>query len=311
MAVSTRLIRRRIKSITNTRKITKAMELVAASKMRKAISAVLATRPYANSAWRAIEEIAKVTDPSVHPLLRQKTVRSRQLVIIFTSDRGLCGGINGRMFRSILEFLKQRDPNLVDFVAVGKKGQQTLKRQTRSIIAAFPNPPHNPRLTEIQPIARLAIDDYVSDVYDSVFLAFTDYRSAMTQEPLIRRLLPIAKVKELGDIESSLSGVQKPARSGAEDLNIVPQSSHEYVFEPSPEKVLDAMLPRLVETQIYQALLESLASEHSARMLAMRSASDSATDMVNGLTLSLNQARQAGITMEIAEISSGKAALEK
>jgi len=311
MAMSTRLIRRRIKSIVNTRKITKAMELVAASKMRKAISSVLATRPYANSAWRAIEEIAKVTDPSVHPLLKQKTAAGRQLVIVFTSDRGLCGGINSRMFRAILEFLRQRDPGRVDFVAVGKKGQQALRRQTRSIVAAFPNPSHNPRLTEIQPIARLAIDDYVRDAYDSVFLAFTDYRSAMTQEPLIRRLLPIAKVKELGDIEPRLAGVQKPGRSGAEDLNLVPQTGYEYMFEPSPEKVLDAMLPRLVETQIYQALLESLASEHSARMMAMRSASDSATDMVDGLTLSLNQARQAGITMEIAEISSGKAALEK
>jgi F-type H+-transporting ATPase subunit gamma len=311
MALSTRLIRRRIKSIVNTRKITKAMELVAASKMRKAISAVLATRPYANSAWRAIEEIAKVTDPTIHPLLKKNTAADRQLVIVFTSDRGLCGGINSRMFRAILEFLGARDAAKVDFVAVGKKGQQYLKRQRCRIVATFPNPSHNPRLTEIQPIARLAIDDYVRSAYDAVHLAFTDYRSAMMQEPLIRRLLPIAKVKELGNIEPRLSGVQVPGKSGAEDLRIEPDTAYEYLFEPSPETVLDAMLPRLVETQIYQALLESLASEHSARMMAMRSASDSATDMVNGLTLTLNQARQAGITMEIAEISSGKAALEK
>lgn len=311
MALSTRLIRRRIRSIVNTRKITKAMELVAASKMRKAISSVLGTRPYANSAWRAIEEIAKVTDPTSHPLLKKNTASGRQMVIVFTSDRGLCGGINSRMFRTIMEFLRQRDLSKVDFVAVGKKGQQALKRLRAGIVAAFPNPSHNPRLTEIQPMAKLAMDDYVRGAYDAVHLAFTDYRSAMTQEPLIRRLLPIAKVKELGDIEPRLPGVQAPERSGAEDLRIEPETAYEYLFEPSPENVLDAMLPRLVETQIYQALLESLASEHSARMMAMRSASDSATEMVDGLTLTLNQARQAGITMEIAEISSGKAALEK
>ena len=308
MAVSTRLIRRRIRSIVNTRKITKAMELVAASKMRKAVAGVLATRPYANSAWRAIEEIAKVTDPTAHPLLKRRTGSGRKLVIMFSSDRGLCGGINSRLLKAVLEFLAPLGPERVDLVTVGKKGQQALKRRGLNLVATFPNPARDPRLTEVQPIARMAIDDFIAERYDEVWLAFTDYRSILVQEPLLRRLLPIARVRELGDIGPAQSAPAE--KSQAEDLNLTPVD-YEYVFEPSPEKVLDAMLPRLVETQIYQALLESLASEHSARMAAMRSASDSAAEMIGGLTLSLNQARQAGITMEIAEISSGKAALEK
>jgi len=307
MAVSTRLIRRRIKSIVNTRKITKAMELMAASKMRKAIASVLATRPYADAAWRAVEEIAKVTDPSAHPLLKRKSLSGRTLVVLFSTDRGLCGGVNSRMLKAVMEFIGQRDPARLDFVAIGRKGQTALKRRGLNLTASWPHPAHNPRLTEVQPIARLAIDDFIKDAYDEVYLAFTDYRSTMVQEPLIRQLLPIARVKELGEI-GALPGSKE--KSLAEDLRLK-TDTYEYLFEPSPETVLDVMLPRLVETQIYQALLESLASEHSARMVAMRAASDSAADMISGLTLALNQARQAGITMEIAEISSGKAALDK
>ncbi len=312
MAVSPRLIRRRIKSITNTRKITKAMELVAAAKMRKAISGVLATRPYAEAAWRAVEEIARRADASTHPLLRQDRAAGRALVILFTSDRGLCGGINSRMAKKLLEFLSGRDPRQFDFVAVGKKGQQLLGRRGFNLVASFNNPAHNPRLTEIYPIARIAMDDFVSGKYGAVFLAFTDYRSSLVQEPIVRQLLPIVRVAELGEIGRGLGKGGAPAggHSGGEDLKVA-GSGGEYLFEPSPQDVLNIMLPRLVETQVYQALLESLASEHSARMMAMRSASDSANDMISQFTLMLNQARQAGITMEIAEISSGKAALEQ
>lgn len=311
MAVSPRLIRRRIKSITNTRKITKAMELVAAAKMRKAIAAVLATRPYAEAAWRAVEEIAQRADTSAHPLLRQQQAADRILVILFTSDRGLCGGINSRMTKRLLEFLRDRDAARVDFVAVGKKGQQLLGRRGLNLVASFANPAHNPRLTEIFPIARIAMDDFIAGDYDSVHLAFTDYRSSLIQEPLIRQLLPISRVSELGDIARRAVGAGSDEKSGGEALNLTSAHGGEYLFEPSPEAVLRTMLPRLVETQIFQALLESLASEHSARMMAMRTASDSANDMIGQFTLMLNQARQAGITMEIAEISSGKAALEQ
>jgi F-type H+-transporting ATPase subunit gamma len=303
MAVPTRLIRRRIRSITNTKKITKAMELVAAAKMRRAISSVLATRPYANSAWRAVEEIAKTSDPSAHPLLKPGA-SPRTLVILVSTDRGLCGGINSRLFRALAEFSSGRD---CDFVAVGRKGLSWLKRRSLPVVASFSDLGHNVRSSETAPIAKLSMDDFTSGKYGSVWVAFTDYRSTMRQDPMVRRLLPIARVEVLGEVEGAVKGVEKPAETKGESFS---SSRLEYLFEPSAAEVLSNMLPRLVEVQVYQAVLESVASEQSARMMAMRSASDAAVDMISSLTLTLNQARQAGITMEIAEISSGKAALE-
>ncbi len=307
MAVSPRTIRRRIKSVTNTRKITKAMELVSASKMRRAVAAVLATRPYAESAWRAVSEIAKVTDPTLHPLLAAKGGAKRVLLVVFTSDRSLCGGYNAQMLRATAEFLRGQG-NEVDIVAVGKKGQAMLARTKKQLVAAFEGLTNNPRITDIRTIADIAIGDFTAHKYDSVQIGFTDYRSALVQKPVIRQLLPIVRIGELGTVNEAAAG-QAP-RSGGQDMETTPGGATEYLFEPSPRAVLDQMLPRLVEAQIYQALLESSASEHSARMMAMRSASDAASDMIDDLTLTYNQARQAGITREIAEISSGKAALE-
>jgi F-type H+-transporting ATPase subunit gamma len=305
MASSTRLIRRRIKSVTNTRKITKAMELVAAAKMRKAVASVLATRPYAEAAWRAIRELAKVTDPTLHPLLREREGTGRALVVLYSSDRGLCGGFNAQLLRSFGKFLAGRTAP-VDVITIGRKGQDAARRRGLNVIATFTDLSNNPRVTDIRPIADIAIGDFIKKGgYDEVLLAFTDYRSAMTQVPHVVQLLPIVRIEGLGDVSEAvaegLAAKEAKASGGA----------NEYVFEPSPEKVLDVMLPRLVEAQIYQALLESSASEHAARMMAMRSATDAAEEMIGDLTLTYNQARQAGITREIAEISSGKAALEK
>ena len=309
MPVSTRIIRRRIKSVTNTRKITKAMELVAASKMRRAIASVLATRPYAEAAWRAVAEIAKVSDPTLHPLLaKSREKRSgRVLLVVFTSDRGLCGGFNAQLLREVAGFLRTTKDEL-DIVAVGKKGQGALLRMQKRIIAAFADLTNNPRIADVKTIADIAISDFVGRKYDAVHMAFTDYRSALVQKPIVRQLLPIVRIGELGTVEEAAAGTPLP-RGGTEGPP-GEEGTYEYLFEPSPEQVLDMMLPRLVESQIFQALLESSASEHSARMMAMRSASDAASDMIDDLTLTYNQARQAGITREIAEISSGKAALE-
>jgi F-type H+-transporting ATPase subunit gamma len=309
MAESPRTIRRRIKSVTNTRKITKAMELVSASKMRRAVSSVLATRPYAEAAWRAVSEIAKVTDPTLHPLLAssKKSGAERVLLIIFTSDRSLCGGYNAQILRSAAEFLKRKG-DAVDIVAVGKKGEAALARTKKNLVAAFEGLSNNPRITDIRTIADLAIGDFTAGKYDAVHIAYTDFRSALVQKPIIRQLLPIIRIGELGTVDEAREG--HPQRSGGQDMKETPGGPTDYLFEPSPQAVLDQMLPRLVEAQIYQALLESSASEHSARMMAMRTASDAASDMIDDLTLTYNQARQAGITREIAEISSGKAALE-
>ncbi len=304
MSLSPRLIRSRIKSVTNTRKITKAMELVSAAKMRKAVSSVLATRPYAESAWRAITELAKVTDPTNHPLLKKNSGTGKILVIIISSDRGLCGGFNSQLLRQFSAFSgKQKEK--IDVIAIGKKGQGALRRRGSPIIAAFSDLSNTPRVTDMRPIASLAIGDYVSAQYDAVWLAYTDFRSALTQIPKVRELLPIVGIEGFGEIRDAVHEAERQTKEvgGGQKL--------EFLFEPSPQAVLDTMLPRLVESQIYQALLESSASEHAARMMAMRSATDAANDMIDDLTLTYNQARQAGITREIAEISSGKAALEK
>ncbi len=308
MASSTRLIRRRIKSVANTGKITKAMELVAASKMRKAVSAVLATRPYADAAWRAIREMAKVTDPTAHPLLRRNTGAGKILVVVFSSDRGLCGGFNSQLVRAVAQFLGTRIDK-IDLLTVGRKGQDALRRRGGRIVATFTELANNPTFDATRPIADLAIRDFTAGAYDAVHVAYTDYRSALTQKPTVSQLLPVVRIDGLGEVNDAIQGIEKSGASAAGSL-VVNQPGYEFVFEPSPEQVLDLMLPRLVEAQIYQALLESSASEHAARMMAMRTASDSAADMLSALTLTYNQARQAGITREIAEISSGKAALE-
>jgi len=301
MAISPRTIKRRIKSVTNTRKITKAMELVAASKMRKAVAAVLASRPYAEAAWAAVGEIARTApaDAPLHPLLAPRAEVKRVLLVVFTSDRGLCGGFNAQILKEVAAFLKTAPADL-DVVAVGKKGQGALQRLKRTIVAAFAGLTNAPRFAEVRTIADLATRDFLAGKYDRACIAFTDYRSALIQKPIIRQLLPIVRIGELGEV----------GKAAEEGKKAAPGAAVEYTFEPSPRAVLDQMLPRLVEAQVWQALLESAASEHSARMMAMRTASDSAGDMIDDLRLTYNQARQAGITREIAEISSGKAALE-
>lgn len=306
MAVSPRLIRRRIKSVTNTRKITKAMELVAAAKMRKAVSSVLATRPYARSAWQAIQQIAKSSDTDLHPLLSSRDTSGRSLVILITSDRGLCGGFNGQMFRKIAAFVDE-DKGGLDFVTIGRKGQDACKRFGYTVIATFTDMANNPSVTDVRPVADIAIKDFTDGKYDKVYLAFTDYISALVQTPMVSQLLPLMRIEGLGEASDALFGVETEESLTDDGSDTV---SAEFLFEPSPREVLDVMVPRIVEAQVYQGILESSASEHSARMMSMRSASDAASEMIDDLTLTYNQARQAGITAEIAEISSGKAALE-
>jgi F-type H+-transporting ATPase subunit gamma len=299
MPASPRIIRRRIRSVTNTRKITKAMELVAAAKMRKAVASVLATRPYADAAWRAVADLAGVATQAQHPLLTARNGGGKTLLILFSSDRGLCGGFNNQLLRQVFKFVVQR-PGRVDVAASGRKGIDGLRRGDIPVVAALTGLSNAPRFTDIRPFADIAMKDFMKGTYDEVYLAYADYRSALTQVPTVRRLLPLTgPIAGLGEAGKAVAA--EPSRT----------STAEYLFEPSPQAVLDAMLPRLIEAQVWQALLESSASEHAARMLAMKSASDAADDLVDGLTLAYNQARQAGITREIAEISSGKAALEQ
>jgi F-type H+-transporting ATPase subunit gamma len=291
MALQTRSIKRRLKSVRNTKKITKAMELVAGSKMRKAVNAVTGGRPYSSLAWATVASIAKNIETDLHPLLKRKSGPPKSiLLLLITSDRGLAGGFNSNVVKAAASILKQYGPEVrIDAVCVGKRGADAMKRLGRPVIASFVNVTNNPRFEDILPIGRLVVDEFLKGSYDRVIIAYTDFVSALTQKPVTVELLPLKK--EAGETDEEGETV-------------------DYNFEPSPKEVLDRILPRIVETKVYHAVLESTASEHSARMMAMRNASDSASDMIDSLNFTFNQARQAGITQEIAEISSGKAALE-
>lgn len=302
MALQTRAIKRRIKSVKNTRKITKAMELVAGSKMRKAVSSVLGTRPYARLAWDTVLRIGTVTDTTMHPLLRRHANVQSVLLVLLTSDRGLAGGFNSNMIRRTFQVLGAIGPGVsVDVISIGKRGADAMRRANRPIMASFTDITNNPKFEDVLPIGRMIVEEFEKGKYQKVVLAYTDFVSALTQKPVILDLLPLGTPEDTETIGSVDNEPKETNTTG---------TKQEYSFEPSPLTVLDRMLPRLVETMVYQAVLESAASEHSARMMSMRSASDAAGEMIDALTFTFNQARQAGITQEIAEISSGKAALE-
>jgi F-type H+-transporting ATPase subunit gamma len=297
MGVNTKAINRRIKSVVNTKKITKAMELVAASKMRKAVAAVLASRPYAQMAWSLVTRLEQRGEDA-HPLLvRSKSERT--LAILVTSDRGLCGGFNAQVLRVASEFVRAKPQESVDFIAIGKRGEAWIKRRRLPLKASFGDVLAGgaPPVSKIRPLARMAKNGFVDGSYGEVTIIYTDFVSSILQKPRHKTLLPLKRDSELGEVV------------GHSEIHPNAKVNEEYVFEPDPRTVLDQLLPRVAEAQLYQAMLESLASEHSARMLAMKNATDSATDMIDDLRLSFNQARQAGITQEIAEISAGRAAL--
>lgn len=301
MSVSPRLIRRRIKSIGNTRKITKAMELVAASKMKRAVQMTLSSRAYAQTATEIIESIMRIVDPSLHPMLIGKRgeegmtrgKKLKTLVIACASDRGLCGGFNTQTIKSLYEFLVTRPEDDISLIAVGRRAARAIARTNHRMTAAFEAISNAPSFSAAKPVGALAVQQFLSGEVDRVFIAYMDYKSALRQVPTVSQVLPIIPETELEQV------ARTEISEGASIL-----------FEPNPSRVLQDLLPKLIETRIYQALLESAASEQSARMMAMRSATDNATSMLEDLTLTYNQARQAGITQEISEISAGKAAIE-
>lgn len=302
MPANTRDIKRRIRAIGNTKKITKAMELVAASKMRRAVQAVLATRMYANTAWSIVNELAQTVDRTKHPLLVEKEEVKTLGLLLIVSNRGLAGSFHRDLVEesaSYIAKLKAVYPEMkTKVVLVGKKGRDIYAKHRHEITAEFEKSEVAHSVIDISPIARLVIDDYTKGQFDRVAVCYTDYLSSMKQEPHVMELLPI--------------GV-RDARLGAITKDEIKNGNHElpeFLFEPSADEVLDSMLYRLTELQIFQALLESNASEHSARMMSMRQASDAASDMIDDFTLLYNQARQASITTELADISGGRAALE-
>jgi len=291
------------------------MEMVSAAKMRKAVGAVHNTRLYAHLGRELMEHLAHLDEPNV-PLMEHRPVK-KVLAIVISSNRGLCGSFNSNLFRKTKQLFADK-ANLgayrngridhekgdeefdIDIIAVGKKSVLFGKKNKHDVIAAFDTLSEKPTYEELRPIAHLAMDAFKEQVYDKVVVSFTEYKSSLVQEAKVRQLLPLSS-RELEKMTSQF---------GEEDALDEPYPIEGYLFEPDLDVIINIVLPQLVEIQLYQAVLESSASEHSARMVAMKNASENANDMIYDLQLTYNKARQAAITQEIAEIAGGATALE-
>lgn len=294
MAESSREIKRRIKSVKNIGQITKAMELVSAAKMRKAQQAAAASRSYSKLTSELLTNLLPRASQANHPLLKRVVTgddaatviqKHRSLIILLSSDKGLAGPLNANVISQALKLAKQEGSNKVDFIAVGKKGLDVLKRTGQNIVGVFNSVDRNVSTLDARPIIRIAINDFLNFTYDKVFVVYTDFISTLVQKPNVLQILPLT----VGSSNDNLS---------------------EYAFEPDPDEVMDNLIQRYIEFALFQCMQEAIASEHSARMVAMRNANQSASDLTDDLTLSANQARQAGITRELSEISAAKIAME-
>jgi F-type H+-transporting ATPase subunit gamma len=295
------------------------MEMVSAAKMRRSVANVLAIRPYAHSAWSVLTNLVRAFEEHREGLLEVREVKS-VLIIAITSNRGLCGSFNAQVVKKIRDEIanpeklkinrigrKRLDSSVpndqlkIDFITIGKKGETIIRKLGKDIIATFPDLTYLPKIENVRSVGKIAVDDYLAKKYDKVAVIYTDFISAINQKTKIRQILPISKM----DLEKQIAEMDALASEmGLKEPKL------EYKIEPSPKEVLDHIFPRLIEMQIYHAILESNASKESARMIAMRNATDAAGEMSDNLTLAYNQLRQSKITQEIAEISAGKATLE-
>jgi F-type H+-transporting ATPase subunit gamma len=280
---SLRDIRRRIRSVRNTAQITRAMQMIAGARMRRAQERVLASRPYAEAVRVMLGELAQQRgEGDVHPLLQVRPER-RVGYVVYTSDRGLAGGLNSNTLRRAAEeILGHRTES--EIVTLGRKGQDFFTRRGRRLMATFTGISERANYMDIVPAARVVMDAYTDQTVDAVYLIYPRFVSTLVQAPTVTPLLPL-----------------QPLEGGGTPL--------EFIIEPNPEAILNALLPRYVEVQLYQTLLETSASEQSARLVAMRNATENANELVGALTLSYNKARQASITKEISEIAGAAEAL--
>jgi len=283
---STRDIRRRIKSVKNTRQITKAMELVAASKMKRAQSAALAGRPYAQLMADMLGALAGRVDESLHPFLVKREVKVRGILLV-TTDKGLCGPLNANLFKLVLEI---KAP--AKYVAIGRKGTQFLSRIKRDLVADFSVNDRVP-FGEVRTVVEFMMKMYLEGTIDTLEVVYPRFKNTLVQEPVIRPLLPLTNVKDF------IHHLRADAGGGADKFS----DDRDMLFEPGAQQVLEALLPFYVNRYVYQLILSAKASEHSSRMVAMKTAKDNATKLIGDLTLEYNKARQAGITQEILEIA--------
>lgn len=285
------IIKRRIRSVTNTRQITKAMELVSASKMKRAQEAVLRSKPYIAAIRDVIRQLFSATHPEIHPFFTNRTIKS-ELIIVVSSDRGLAGAYNSNILRALLTRLQaNRETDIVNrVIALGNKAAQLASLlETVTLEGIYVNMPTEPTSVDVRPISKKAMSLYLQRSVDRVVIITTEYHSTLHQEVSIRQILPMS-----------------PSKNIASD-----DHAKEVFFEPSPDEVLSEILPRFIEAEIFQLILEANASEHSMRMMAMKNASDNAQSLVEDLTQHYNSARQAAITQELAEISSGTEAIQQ
>ncbi len=288
-----REVRRRIGSIRNIAQITRAMQMVAASRMKRAQDAILAARPYSDELRDALARVAAAVDAEVDPLLARRPVRRVGLVMIST-DRGLVGSLNANAVRAVLRHVTEvaagpDDARVeVSAITVGRKGRDSLRRAGVPIAAHFAQLGDRPTFADVTPIARLVTEDFLAGTYDSIEIAYSTFVNTLSQRPVVRTVLPVER-PTMGEQET--------------------ETNDEYLFEPSPQVVLGRLLPHFVAIDIYRAVLENRASEQSAQMVAMRSATDNAHELIDELTLVYNKTRQANITREMTEIASGAEAL--
>ena len=277
-------IRRRIRSVRNMQQITKAMKMVSAFKLRKAQTKLIAARPYVRQLVGVLERLAQVPvdAEAIHPLLKKRPVQ-KVVYVLITSDRGLCGGYNANLIRKTGGLIAE-SKHEVKLVTIGRKGRDFFRRGKIAFLAEYTGLGDNPSYNQAKEIAQEVVHLYEQGEADEVYLLYSEFVSAMTQRPAQIKLLPIEKPED--------------------------KQGKQYIFEPSPEEILNNLLPKYVETQIFLTILEGKASEQGARMMAMSSATDNAKDMIGRLSLAMNRARQAAITTEISEIVSGAAALE-
>jgi F-type H+-transporting ATPase subunit gamma len=290
---SAREMRMRIRSVKNISQVTRALEAVSASKVRKAMAAVTATRPYATKAWQVLTHIAKQPGrASLHPLLARRPEVRAVLVVVISGDRGLAGAYNSNIIRFVIQHFDHFEAP-VRYIAVGRKGRDLLMRRRKQVIAEFSNLPAAPSFQDVSAIGRMAVEEFLKGDVDEVYLVYTDFVNMVKQEPVIKKLLPL----EFGDEAGRVQDYEHQHLTAA------------YIYEPTEEELLDEIVPRFTALQVYQAILESLASEHAARMVAMSNATENAIELVSHLQLDYNKARQQTITNDLLDIAGGAEAL--
>ena len=293
MPSGTRDLQRRIKSIGNIRQITRAMQLVATAKMKKSQKKAKDADPYAAGALEILENLTRIERIIDHPYWLEQKGNSIALILI-TSNRGFCGGLNITLFNQVLSFIKdqQNKGKKISIATVGRKGQNFIKKLNLNIMADFSGLGDHFLLQEIAPLARIATEDYRKGLFQKIYIAYTQFINTLSQKPIIRQILPL-ELKIFKDI----------AEIGSKSQTIA--ASPKYLYEPNANEVFEKLIPHLLEVEIYKALLDARASEHSARMAAMKNATEQAADLMDDLKFTYNQFRQSSITNEIAEISSG------